>query len=267
MFHNLKYNLKVKYYIKQIILLKLHWIFQSSTLPVFHITSCIHFSRIQPFVTPWTAACQAPLFMEFFRQEYWVSCHFLLQRILPTQGWNLHLLQWQEDSLPVSHFRGSVQFSFSVVSWLFATSWTAAPQASLDITDSQSLLKLMSIESVMLSNHLISVVPFSSHLQSFPASGSFPVSQFFTSGGQSIGVSASALVLLMKIQDWFPLGLTGLISLQSKGLSESSPIPQFKSINSLVLSFLYGPALTSVHDHWKNHSFWLDRPLLAKSVF
>ena len=64
-----------------------------------------------------------------------------------------------------------------------------------------------------------SVVPFSSHLQSFPASGSSPVSQFFTSGGQSIGVSASALVLPMNIQDWFALGLTDLISLQSQGLS------------------------------------------------
>ena len=64
-----------------------------------------------------------------------------------------------------------------------------------------------------------SLVPFSSCLQSFPASGSFPVSQLFTSGGQSIGASASASVLPMNIQDWFPLGLTGLISLQSKGLS------------------------------------------------
>ena len=64
-----------------------------------------------------------------------------------------------------------------------------------------------------------SVLPFSSHLQSFPASGSFPVSQFFASGSQSIGVSATASVLPMNIQDWFPLGLTGLISLQSKGFS------------------------------------------------
>ena len=64
-----------------------------------------------------------------------------------------------------------------------------------------------------------SVIPFSSHLQSFPASGSFPMSQFFPWGGQTIGVSASALVLPMNIQDWFPLGWTGWISLQSKGLS------------------------------------------------
>ena len=70
---------------------------------------------------------------------------------------------------------------------------------------------------------LSSVVPFSSRLQSFPAWGSFPMSRFFTSGGQSIGVSASASVLSRNIQDWFPLKLTGLISLQSKGLSKSSP--------------------------------------------
>ena len=89
-------------------------------------------------------------------------------------------------------------------------------EASLSITNSRSLLKLKSIELVMPSNHLI---PFSSHLQSFPASGSFPLSRFFTSGGQSIDVSASASVLPMNIQDWFPLGLTDLISLQSEGLS------------------------------------------------
>ena len=99
-----------------------------------------------------------------------------------------------------------------------------------------------------------SVIPFS-RLQSFPASGSFPISQFFTSGGQSIGVLASASVLPMNIQDWFLWGLTGLIPLQSKGPSRSSPTSQFKSINSLALSFLYGLTLTSIHDYWKNHSF------------
>ena len=96
-----------------------------------------------------------------------------------------------------------------------------------------------------------SVVPFSSCLQSFLASGSFPVSQFFASGGPSIGVSASASVLTMNIQDWFPLGWTGWSPRDSE---ESSPIPQCKSINSLVLSFLYSPTLTSIHDYWKNHS-------------
>ena len=90
---------------------------------------------------------------------------------------------------------------------LFVTPWTAARQASLSITNSRSLLKLISIEMLMPSNHLISVVPFSC-LQSVPAS----------SGGQSTGVSASATVLPMNSQGWFPLGWTSWISLQSKGL-------------------------------------------------
>ena len=119
------------------------------------------------------------------------------------------------------NLNASVQFSsiqlFSRVR-IFATPWTAAYQASLFITNSQSLLKLMSIESVMPSTHLILCRPLL-RLQSFPASGSLQMSQFFTSDGQSTGVSASASVLPMNIQDWFPLGGTGWISLQSKGLS------------------------------------------------
>ena len=102
---------------------------------------------------------------------------------------------------------------------LFATPWAAALQFSLFFTVSQSLLKFMSIELVMPSNRLILCRPFSSCLQSFPASGSLPVSQFFPSGSQSIGVSASASVLPMNTQDWFPSGRTGWISLQSKALS------------------------------------------------
>ena len=88
-----------------------------------------------------------------------------------------------------------------------------------------------------------SVAPFFSCPQSFPASGPFPVSQLFTSGGHSIGASASASVFQMNVQCWFPLGLIGLISLQSDS-QESSPTSQFKSINSSVISLLYGPALT-----------------------
>jgi len=99
-----------------------------------------------------------------------------------------------------------------------------------------------------------SVVPFSSCLQSFPTSVSFQMSQLFASGGQSIGVLASASVLPTNTQDWPPLRWTGWISLQSKGLSKVSPSPQFKSINSLVLSFLYSPTLTPIHDYWENHS-------------
>ena len=98
------------------------------------------------------------------------------------------------------------------------------------------------------------VIPFSSCPQSLPASGSFPMSQLFAWGGQSIGDSASASVLPMNTQDWFPLGWTGWISFQSKDSQESSPTPQFKSINSSVFSFLHSPTFTSIHDHWKNHS-------------
>ena len=111
-------------------------------------------------------------------------------------------------------------FSRSVVS-NSETPWIAARQAPLSFTNFRSLLKLMSIESVMPSNHLILCRPFSSCLQSFPASGSFPMSQFFASGGQSTGASAS--VLPMNIQDWFPLGWTGWISFQSKVLSRVFP--------------------------------------------
>ena len=102
---------------------------------------------------------------------------------------------------------------------------------------------------------LSSAVPFSSSLQFFLASGSFPVSQFFPSGGQNIGVSASESVLPMNIQGWFPLALTGLAPCSSRNSQESSPTLQFKSISSSALSLLYGPTLTSIHDYWKNHSF------------
>ena len=100
-----------------------------------------------------------------------------------------------------------------------------------------------------------SVVPFSSHLQSFPASGSFQMSQLFTWGGQSIGVSASASLLPMNIQDWFPLAWTGWISLQSKGLSRVFSNTTVWKHQSSVFNLLYGPTLTAIHDYWKNHSF------------
>ena len=98
-----------------------------------------------------------------------------------------------------------------------------------------------------------SVVPFSSHLPFFPALASFPMSQFFASGGQSIGVSASASVLPVNIQDWFPLGWPSWVSLQPKGLSRlfSNTTVQ----KHQFFSFLYSPTLTSIHDYWKNHSF------------
>ena len=102
---------------------------------------------------------------------------------------------------------------------LLATPWTAAHQASLSIINSQSLLKLMSIELVMPSNHLILCCPLLLLHSICPSIRSFQMSQLFASDGQSIGVSASTSILPMNIQEWFPLGWTGWISLQPKGLS------------------------------------------------
>ena len=100
-----------------------------------------------------------------------------------------------------------------------------------------------------------SVTLFSSCPQSSPASGSFPMGRLFATGGQSIGGSASAAVLLMNIQDWFPLGLTGLISLLSKGLSRVFSSTTVWKHQFFPLSFLYGPTLISIHNYWKNYNF------------
>ena len=99
-----------------------------------------------------------------------------------------------------------------------------------------------------------SVVPFSSCPQSLPTSESFPMSQLFSWGGQSTGVSALVSVLPMNIQGWSPLDWIGWISLQSKGLSRVFSNTTVQKHHSSVLSFLHSPTLTSIHNHWKNHS-------------
>ena len=139
--------------------------------------------------------------------------------------------------------------------WLFATPWTTAHQASLFFTISVSLLKLMHIESVMPSNHLILCHPLLLLPSLFLSIMSFLVSQLFASGGQSTEASASASVLPMTSQGWFPLGLTGLISLLSKELSRVF-------FNTTVWKhqfFSTQPSLWSsshiIHEYWKHHSF------------
>ena len=146
---------------------------------------------------------------------WWESCWIRKSKVGFCEAWCWNVLPDHMANCCSSLRAHSVQ-SLSYVQ-LFVTPWTAAPQASLSFTVSRSLLKLMSIQwcRPTISS---SVIPFSSCLQSFPASGSFPVSQFFASCGQNTGVSASASVLPMIIEDWFPLGWTGWISLQSKGL-------------------------------------------------
>ena len=100
-----------------------------------------------------------------------------------------------------------------------------------------------------------SVIHFSSWAQTFPASGSLPMSWFSTSNSQSIGASASTSVLPMNIQGWFPLGLTVWSPCSQRDSQESSPTLQFKSINSSALRLLHGSTLISIRDYWKNHSF------------
>ena len=135
---------------------------------------------------------------------------------------------------------GSVQLLSRVR--LFATPWTTARQASLSLTNSWSLHNPMSIESVMPSNHLILCRPLLLLPPSPPSIRVFSTSQLFTSGGQSIGVSALAWILPMNIQDWFPLRLVWS-PCSPRDSQESSPTSQFKSINFLVPSFLYSPVL------------------------
>ena len=144
---------------------------------------------------------------------------------------------WRHIAMFLPFIR-SDQISRSVVS-NFATPWIAARQASLSITISWSSLKLMSMESVMLSSHLILCRPLFLLPQSLPASESFPMSQLFAWGGQSTGVSALAF-LPKNTQGWSPLEWTNWISLQSKGLDsqESSPTPQFKTFVQFPTVFL-----------------------------
>ena len=157
--------------------------------------------------------------------------------------------------LIIINFKIIKVYSFSSVqlfshAWLFATPWLAAGQASLSITNSQSLLKLTSIASVMPSNHLILCCPLLLPPSILPSIRIF--------SNELVLHHQVAQVLELQLQhqsfQWSPLGWTGWISLQSKDSHKSSPAPQFKSINSLVLSFLYTPTLTSIQDYWKNHS-------------
>ena len=146
---------------------------------------------------------------------------------------------------------------------LFATPWTAAHQISLSFTISRSLFKFVSSQWCHLTISS-SVIPFSSCLQSFPASGSFLMSQLFESGGQSIGASTSASVLPMSIQDWFPLGVTGLISLQSKGVSR---VFSKTTVQKHQFFSAQPPLWSTSHIHtWllEKPYLWLYRPLLAK---
>ena len=171
------------------------------------------------------------------------------------------LIKLSKDGGSLCHQFSSV-LSLSHVR-LFVILWTAAHQASLSITNSWSLPKLMSIESVMPSNHLILYCPLLLLSSIFPSIRVFSnesavhicetnVNHLF--GDQSIGVSASTSILPMNIQNWFLYDELVGSPCSPRDSLESSPTRQFKSINSSVLSFPYSPTLTLIHDYWKNHS-------------
>ena len=136
---------------------------------------------------------------------------------------------------------------------LFVIAQTGACQPSLTFIIFWSFLKLMSFKLVMPSKHLVLCHPLILQPSVFPSIRVFLMGQLFTSDGLTIGASASGL--LMNIQDWFPLGLTSLISLQSKGLSRVFSNTQFKNINSSTLSLVYGPTLTFIHDYTFIHEY------------
>ena len=138
--------------------------------------------------------------------------------------------------------------------WLFATPWIAACQASLSITNSQSLLKLMSIESGMLSNHLILWCPLPLPPSIFPSIRVFSNESVLPIRWPKYWSLTFNISPSNDIQDWFLLGWTVGSPCSPRDSQESSPTQQFKSINSLSLSFLYSPTLTSICDYWKNHS-------------
>ena len=205
------------------------------------------------------------LFVYFYSPKEWLiqwkcSINFLL--CYPNSGisvswkwfplYSFFLMQHLKGKVEQKGFY-SVQFSHSVVSdslWPHGLQHTRPPcPSSTPGVDSNSCPLSWWCHPTISS----SVVSFSSHLPSFPALGSFQMSQFFASGSQSIGVSASALVLLMNIQDWFPLGWTGWISLQSKGFSRVF----FNTVqkHQFFGAQLYSLTLTSIPDYWKNHSF------------
>ena len=223
-----------------------------------------HFTCLQLFGTPWTVAHQVPLSMESSGKNTGVGFHALLQGIFPTQGSNLGLLHCSQILYYVSH-QGSpnIPNCCCLVTHrvqLFATPNTAACQVSLSFTISWSLLKLMSIESMMPSRCLVLCHPLFLLPSIFPSIRVFSNESFicirwpnYWCFSFTISPSSEYSGLIC-----FRIAFTGWISLQFKRLSTerlSSLTPQFKSINSLVLSLLHSPTLTSIHGYWKNHSF------------
>ena len=210
-------------------------------------------SRVRLFATPWTAAHQASL----FTINSWSLLKLVsIESVMPSN----HLILCRPLLFPPSIFPSIRVFSSESVLrissvqslshvQLFVTPWTAARQASLSIINSRSLLKLMSIESVMPSNHLILCLPLLLTPSIFPSIGVFSNESIlpirwpkYWSFSFNISPSNEYSGLISFMVDWLDLPAI-------QGTQESFPIPQFKSINSSALSFLYSPTLTPIHDY------------------
>ena len=204
-------------------------------------------SHVWLSVTTWTVTCQAPLSMGLSRQAYCSGLPLPSPGDLPDPGIDAGSPVLQANSLPSKLPWKHHQFSCSVMSnslWLHGLQHTRLPCPSPTPRAYSSSSPLSWWSHPTISS---SVVPFSSRLQSFPTSGSFSIMPFFPSGSQSFGVSAPASVFPMNIQDWFPLGLTGLISLLSKGLLRVFSNPQFKNINPTLRQKEYLPESCQSH--------------------
>ena len=170
-----------------------------------------------------------------------------------TKGYTFVVVLWVTEPILLQHYYYSVQFSCSVVSDSLQPH--ESQHARLPCPSPTPRVHPNPSSRWCHPGISSSVVPFSSCPQFLSASEYFPMSQLFAWGGQSTGASASASFLPNNTQDWSPLEWTEIGSPCSpKDSQESSPTPQFKSINSSALSFLHSPTLTSIHDHWKNHS-------------
>ena len=206
---------------------------------------------------------QAFLSMGFSRQEYWHGLPCLPPGYLADPGIKPESLMspalagtfFTTNSTREALTNKSVsQFIYSVVPYS-ATPWTAAHQASLSITNSQSPPKPMSIESMMPPNHLILCHPLLLLPSIFPSIRVFSNETALRIRWPKYWSFSFSISPSNEYSGLISLGWTGWISVQSKGLSRVFSNTTFKSINSSALSFLYGPSLTSIHDYWKNHGF------------
>ena len=172
-----------------------------------------------------------------------------------------HKIKWKRSNYQ-DHLRiSSVQLLSHV--WFFATPWTKHTRPPCSSPTPGAWTNSHPLSQWCHTNIASSVIPFSSYLQSFPASGSFQISQLFALSDQSIG--ASVLPISLVRTDFLYDGLVGA-PCSSRDSQKSSPTSQFKSINCSALSFLHGPTLTSIHDYWENHSFYYMDPCWQSNV-